>query len=288
VPSSQGEKFERVAATYFPALSKECKSFLRHKTTMINPHVLAKQDGITVNTCVQETGEFMITFPFAYHAGFNHGFNCAESVNFAQPDWIEYGRKASRCRCTAGTATIDMSIFTARYELFKELGPTVILTDDMVLSRVEQNILEKKDDLQTNKRKRVRENTVQTSSNQQNKRRKTLPHTSDSSATDCSINFTFSQPISSPLSSPSGDFENDLDEEDKTEKKERRWKEECDERYKENKSRTLNSKRASTKTGTINSDSSRGQHIVKQRPVMSCTLLGPHKILISVKKAINV
>jgi len=41
----------------------------------------------------------MITYPRGYHAGFNFGLNCAESVNFALDSWIEMGRKAKACEC---------------------------------------------------------------------------------------------------------------------------------------------------------------------------------------------
>eukprot|EP01125_Pyxidicula_operculata_P013871 TRINITY_DN459_c0_g1_i3.p1 TRINITY_DN459_c0_g1~~TRINITY_DN459_c0_g1_i3.p1 ORF type:complete len:238 (-),score=41.32 TRINITY_DN459_c0_g1_i3:145-858(-) len=137
IPPEQGRKFERAASAYFPQQQKDCKAFLRHKQTMINPHTLVKKDGLEVYSTVQESGQFMITFPYSYHCGFNHGFNCAESVNFAMADWIDYGCKATRCTCEEGTAKIDMDVFLARYQLEKELGPHQA-TEEMVSERAQQ------------------------------------------------------------------------------------------------------------------------------------------------------
>ena len=38
-------------------------------------------------------GEFILTFPGAYHAGFSTGLNIGEAVNFVTYSWINYGLK---------------------------------------------------------------------------------------------------------------------------------------------------------------------------------------------------
>ena len=62
-------------------------------TTMVSPSVLRTR-GAHVHKILQNPGEFVITFPQAYHGGFSYGYNCGEAVNFALPNWISHG-----CRC---------------------------------------------------------------------------------------------------------------------------------------------------------------------------------------------
>src|ERR1700734_993059 len=85
---------------YFPNDASTCPQFLRHKSFFASPNILS-QSSCRPNTLVQHSGEFVITFPRGYHAGFNLGFNCAESVNFALESWLELGRKAKACECVS-------------------------------------------------------------------------------------------------------------------------------------------------------------------------------------------
>ncbi|KAF9099055.1 hypothetical protein BGX23_004297 [Mortierella sp. AD031] len=100
-------RFERIAQGIFSSDYKNCPQFLRHKTYLLSPTKLAA-DGVPVNRLVQHEGEFVLTFPFAYHSGYNLGFNCAESINFALADWIPIGRKAESCRCISDSVQIDV------------------------------------------------------------------------------------------------------------------------------------------------------------------------------------
>ncbi|XP_046683412.1 lysine-specific demethylase 4A-like isoform X2 [Homalodisca vitripennis] len=130
IPPEHGRRLERLANGFFPSNCKSCPAFLRHKMTIISPHVLKKYS-IPFNKITQEAGEIMITFPYGYHAGFNHGFNCAESTNFASPRWVEYGKRAMQCLCRPDNVKISMDTFVKRfqpekYELWlqgKDIGP---------------------------------------------------------------------------------------------------------------------------------------------------------------------
>uniref|UniRef100_A0A669EMR2 Lysine-specific demethylase 4B n=1 Tax=Oreochromis niloticus TaxID=8128 RepID=A0A669EMR2_ORENI len=131
VPPEHGKRLERLAQGFFPGSSQGCDAFLRHKMTLISPSILKKY-GIPFDRITQNEGEFMITFPYGYHAGFNHGFNCAESTNFATLRWVDYGKMATLCSCRKDMVKISMDVFVRclqpeRYELWKQGKDTTVL-----------------------------------------------------------------------------------------------------------------------------------------------------------------
>ncbi|KAG6545509.1 hypothetical protein Mapa_013111 [Marchantia paleacea] len=90
VPGHASDAFEKVMQKAFPDLFEAQPDLLFQLVTMLNPTVL-RDNGVPVCTTVQEPHNFVITFPRSYHGGFNHGFNCAEAVNFAPTDWLPFG-----------------------------------------------------------------------------------------------------------------------------------------------------------------------------------------------------
>ena len=110
VPPSGRAAFERAAAALYPQDRNSCSEYLRHKESMFAPHLLEKR-GVPVVRVVQRPGDYVLTFPGAYHSGFNTGFNIAESTNFATQRWVPYGAMAKACRCVHDSVRIDMALF---------------------------------------------------------------------------------------------------------------------------------------------------------------------------------
>nr|WBP50116.1 demethylase [Triticum aestivum] len=67
---------------------------LGEKTTLMSPEVIVAA-GLPCCRLVQHPGEFVVTFPRAYHVGFSHGFNCGEAANFATPQWLKFAKEAA-------------------------------------------------------------------------------------------------------------------------------------------------------------------------------------------------
>ncbi|CAM0879317.1 unnamed protein product [Alopecurus aequalis] len=102
IPGDAAPGFERVASQYVydkDILTGDGEDaafdILLGKTTMFPPNILLDHN-VPVYKAIQRPGEFVITFPRSYHAGFSHGFNCGEAVNFAIGDWFPMGSLASK------------------------------------------------------------------------------------------------------------------------------------------------------------------------------------------------
>ncbi|XP_017783034.1 PREDICTED: lysine-specific demethylase lid isoform X2 [Nicrophorus vespilloides] len=92
VSGMKAELFEETMKSAAPELFQTQPDLLHQLVTIMNPNILMNA-GVPVYRTDQHAGEFVITFPRAYHAGFNQGYNFAEAVNFAPADWVAMGRE---------------------------------------------------------------------------------------------------------------------------------------------------------------------------------------------------
>ena len=94
VSPTQADQFDAVVADdAFPSQVSADAHLLMSKSYMVPPSMLIDR-GVRVCRAVQRPGEWVITLPRAYHAGFSHGFSVAEAVNFCLTDWIPYALSA--------------------------------------------------------------------------------------------------------------------------------------------------------------------------------------------------
>lgn len=92
VPEDNKDKFEKAVKTKIALLFKKDPNILLDIITMISPAYLAQQK-VKVYKTLQMPGEFILTFPGAYHSGFSTGLNIGEAVNFVTKSWFDYGFK---------------------------------------------------------------------------------------------------------------------------------------------------------------------------------------------------
>ena len=115
VPPKHGHLLEKACRELFPDVARWCSNFMRHKTCLVEPRVLEAM-GVPYQKVVQEERDIIVVFPYAYHSGFNHGWNIAESTNFAFERWVEYGKYYGPCDCSLRGVKINMDPFVKKYQ----------------------------------------------------------------------------------------------------------------------------------------------------------------------------
>jgi len=79
-------KFEDAMREAVPELFEQQPDLLFQLVTLLTPQHLMKA-GVKVYALDQRAGQFVVTFPQAYHAGFNHGVSfLAKWLIFAYSD----------------------------------------------------------------------------------------------------------------------------------------------------------------------------------------------------------
>ncbi|KAF2318507.1 hypothetical protein GH714_008418 [Hevea brasiliensis] len=97
VPGDYAFAFEEIIGTeaYGGSIDRlGVLTLLGEKTTLLSPEVVVSSN-IPCCRLIQNPGEFVVTFPRAYHVGFSHGFNCGEAANFGTPQWLKVAKEAA-------------------------------------------------------------------------------------------------------------------------------------------------------------------------------------------------
>ncbi|RAL62905.1 hypothetical protein DID88_004746 [Monilinia fructigena] len=144
IPGEDAEKFENAMREAVPELFETQPDLLFQLVTLLTPEQL-KKAGVRVYALDQRAGQFVITFPQAYHAGFNHGFNFNEAVNFAPTDWEPFGdsgvERLQQFRRQPCAATGGVTIQTAKW-----LAPALERLRDREVSQRKEFIGKHKED----------------------------------------------------------------------------------------------------------------------------------------------
>lgn len=85
---------EKVFKNYLSMKMRDVPDLLHHITTMFSPRLLQNAE-VPIYKLLQHQGEYVVTFPRAFHGGFSMGPNIGEAVNFATHDWIAHGSDAN-------------------------------------------------------------------------------------------------------------------------------------------------------------------------------------------------
>lgn len=146
-PGFAAEQLEEVMRKLAPELFDSQPDLLHQLVTIMNPNILMAH-GVPIYRTNQCAGEFVITFPRAYHSGFNQGFNFAEAVNFCTVDWMPLGRQCVdhyRCLNRYNVFSHDEMVcnMALKADVLDVVLASAVHKDMVIMIREEQELREK-------------------------------------------------------------------------------------------------------------------------------------------------
>ncbi|KAF8459309.1 JmjC domain-containing protein, partial [Terfezia claveryi] len=93
---ADSEKLENLVVGMLGLKTVGCDQFVRHASVFVPTWVLERA-GVRFTKVLQENGDMIITFPWAYHEGWNQGLNVAEAIGYGDVDWERWVRGYRVC-----------------------------------------------------------------------------------------------------------------------------------------------------------------------------------------------
>ncbi|XP_057721670.1 putative lysine-specific demethylase JMJ16 isoform X1 [Arachis stenosperma] len=133
IPRRYAANYETIRKKYLSGLHARQPDIDDNLMMQLSCFIL-KAEGIPVYRCVQYPREFVLVFPGAYHSGFDCGFNCSESVNFAPLEWLLHGLNVVELYCEKRKKTLisyDKLLLGAAKEAVKARWEIDLCMNDM-------------------------------------------------------------------------------------------------------------------------------------------------------------
>ncbi|XP_072561486.1 protein Jumonji isoform X2 [Paramormyrops kingsleyae] len=137
IPAEEKAKLDKVVHTLLQANGTPGLEMLE-KNIMISPEVLSRE-GIKVHRTVQQSGQFVVSFPGTFVCRVCCGYSVSESVHFATPQWMNLGYEAAKdlkCRRIAKPFSMEkllyqIAMFESKRENGHVLGTIATLLKDL-------------------------------------------------------------------------------------------------------------------------------------------------------------
>ncbi|EFX71269.1 hypothetical protein DAPPUDRAFT_255987 [Daphnia pulex] len=101
VPQAFATRLINLFKAEVPDYYEKCEAAETHKNILAFPQILKAANPPIPFICIKQcVGQYVVTFPGAYHMVLNSGYNVCEGLNFSVDRWTrKYAKKERKCTC---------------------------------------------------------------------------------------------------------------------------------------------------------------------------------------------